>query len=112
MATCPICNDCKRMTSHGLKIHMGKVHGVHSSERVGDYVENCHMTSAGRRSNPVPSIEPEIESNERQQLPALVSCGHPFCKVQLPQQELRAHWDAMHDTWRMHSGRYVWEAAA
>ena len=26
MATCSICNDGKRLTAHGLKIHMRKVH--------------------------------------------------------------------------------------
>jgi hypothetical protein len=94
MASCEICNDGVVMTKHGLKIHLGKVHDVHSSERIGDYVGNGHV---------------EVEPNTQAERPDLISCPHPFCKVRLSQSELRGHWDSDHPTWLMHDGRYVWE---
>jgi hypothetical protein len=107
MAECTICADGKVITKHGLKIHMGKIHGVHSFERMGDY-------AGSRLPNPVPSIEPEMESSLEsldvpQQGGDLVPCGHPFCKVSLPSGELRAHWGSDHPTWLMSNGKYVFE---
>jgi len=95
MASCEICNDGKVMSKHGLKIHLGKVHDVHSSERIGDYVANGHV-----------EVEPNTQTTEQ---PDLVPCGHPFCKKLLAHADLRAHWDSEHPTWLMHDGRYVFE---
>jgi hypothetical protein len=82
MATCSICNDGKRLTAHGLKIHMGKLHGVH----YGDVGEQNTQTHSG-----------------------LIPCPHPFCKKSFPPDQMRAHWESEHDTWKMHDGRFVWE---
>ena len=39
----------------------------------------------------------------------LKPCPHPFCKKSFPSDQMRAHWEEEHDTWKMHDGRFVWE---
>jgi hypothetical protein len=118
MATCEICNDGKVISRHGLKIHMGKIHGVHYGSiaepntqmpmpqlRVDDESEVATMTI------PVSDIESESESSIVQDEPLnLVPCGHPFCQVRVTPEGRRAHWDADHSTWLMSNGKYVFEA--
>ena len=92
MATCSICKDGKRLTAHGLRIHMGKIHGVHHDDVVEAEV-------------PAMSADKDILSKP----PDLVPCPCLFCKVRLPQEELRAHWARDHPTWKLHTGLYTWE---
>lgn len=40
----------------------------------------------------------------------LMLCPHPFCGKTLPANEMRRHWEEEHDTWRLHTGLFVWEA--
>ena len=105
MAKCPFyaqgqCDQGGAMTKHGLKIHMGKIHGVHH----GDVVDIVATTSGASFPNGSANLAGRDEVT-----PALVPCGHPFCKVLLAPEELRAHWDSDHPTWLMHDGRYVFE---
>lgn len=109
MAECSICHDGRRLTRHGLQIHMGKVHDVHYGMTVPNTQMSVPIISADM-GLPNPSTEPESESDSiRGEVSDLVPCGHPFCKVKLPRESLRAHWDSDHPTWLMHDGRYVWE---
>jgi len=95
MATCSVCNDGKRLTAHGLKIHMGKIHGVHYGGAMAG--------PAGLGGHEMLLREGGITQ------PALVPCPCLFCKVRLPQEELRAHWARDHPTWKLHTGLYTWE---
>ena len=99
MATCPVCNDGKRLTAHGLKIHMGKLHGVH------------HDASIAATSDPLQGLaSPGTRTPEgREGVPNLVPCPCLFCKVQLPAKDMREHWDRDHPTWRLYTGLYTWE---
>lgn len=82
MATCPVCNDGKRMTAHGLKIHLGKVHEIHHED-------------SEKTNTQIPS--------------GLLPCPHPFCKKSFPVDQMRLHWEDEHETWKLHTGKYVWE---
>jgi len=47
----------------------------------------------------------------KDELKALLKpCPHPFCKKSFPADEMRAHWEEEHDTWKLHTGLFVWEA--
>jgi len=92
MATCSVCNDGKRMTEHGLRIHMGKIHGVHHD----DVVE---------AEAPAMSADKDILSKP----PDLVPCPCLFCREAFPADQMRQHWDRDHPTWKLHTGLYTWE---
>jgi hypothetical protein len=100
MAKCPLyaqgqCDNGDVMTAHGLKIHMGKLHGVH----YGGVVE----VESAAVPRPVALVLGVSEES------ALVPCPKLFCKVQLPAKDMRAHWDRDHPTWLTHDGKYTWE---
>jgi hypothetical protein len=93
MATCSICNDGKRLTAHGLKIHMGKVHDI-------------HYEGAVEPNTQIPLPQPIALAPHG---PALVQCPCLFCNVRLPAKDMREHWDRDHPTWKLHTGLFTWE---
>ena len=46
----------------------------------------------------------------KEELKALLKpCPHPFCGKSLPADGMRAHWEEEHETWKLHTGVFVWE---
>jgi hypothetical protein len=103
MATCSVCNDGKRITVHGLRIHMGKIHGVHYGDAMVDVATAIGSADAPGLANLAPKDGLLIKP------PTLVPCPCLFCREALPADQMRHHWDRDHPTWKLHTGLYTWE---
>lgn len=50
-----------------------------------------------------------LVKSHKEKLAELRLCPHPFCGQSFPTGGMRAHWEAEHETWKLHDGRFVWE---
>ena len=50
-----------------------------------------------------------IVRSHKDKLTELEPCPHPFCGKSFPVEEMRAHWEAEHETWKLSNGLFVWE---